>query len=53
MHGLGVYTWPDGRVYEGEYREDKKHGFGVCTWPDGRRSASGADESGGGGAGVV
>jgi len=27
MHGRGVYTWKDGRKYEGEYLNDKKHGF--------------------------
>ena len=26
MHGKGVYTWRDGRKYEGEYQFDKKHG---------------------------
>ena len=36
MHGKGVYTWADGRRYEGEYVNDKKHGFGVYTYPDGR-----------------
>ena len=39
MHGYGVYTWKDGRKYEGEYLYDKKHGFGVYTWADGRRYA--------------
>ncbi|MFS8160219.1 MAG: hypothetical protein ACMG6E_08440 [Candidatus Roizmanbacteria bacterium] len=24
MHGKGIFTWPDGRKYEGEYIEDKK-----------------------------
>jgi len=28
MHGKGTFKWPDGRVYVGEYFEDKKHGFG-------------------------
>lgn len=37
MHGRGVYTWKDGRRYEGEYQHDKKHGFGVYTWADGRK----------------
>lgn len=32
MHGKGVYTWKDGRKYEGEYINDKKHGNGVYTW---------------------
>ena len=36
-HGHGVYTWPDGRKYEGEYSNDKKHGFGIYIWADGRR----------------
>jgi len=25
MHGKGVYTWKDGRRYDGEYLNDKKH----------------------------
>lgn len=25
MHGYGVYTWKDGRRYEGDYFNDKKH----------------------------
>jgi hypothetical protein len=28
MHGKGLYTWKDGRMYQGEYLNDKKHGFG-------------------------
>lgn len=37
MNGKGVFTWTDGRVYEGEYVEDKKEGYGEFQWPDGRR----------------
>ncbi len=37
MHGKGVYTWNDGRKYEGEYLYDKKHGRGLYTWADGRK----------------
>lgn len=37
MEGNGIYSWADGRQYEGEYRKDKKHGYGVYTWPDGRK----------------
>lgn len=36
MHGKGLYTWLDGRKYEGDYENDKKHGLGVYTWADGR-----------------
>lgn len=52
MHGKGVYTWKDGRRYEGEYLNDKKHvdfksyylhsyfnnqGYGTYAWADGRK----------------
>lgn len=37
MDGVGVFTWADGRKYEGEYVEDKKEGHGIFTWPDQRR----------------
>jgi len=36
MEGQGVFTWVDGRKYEGEYLDDKKHGYGKFVWPDGR-----------------
>lgn len=36
MHGKGLYTWDDGRKYEGEYSMDQKHGKGVYQWADGR-----------------
>jgi len=35
MGGLGVYTWPDGKRYEGFYQEDKKTGLGKFSWPTG------------------
>lgn len=34
MDDFGIYTWQDGRMYEGFYIEDKKHGYGVYTWSD-------------------
>ena len=37
MEGVGIYTWNDGRVYEGEYKDDKKHGYGIYQWADGRK----------------
>ena len=36
MHGVGTYKWSDGRMYHGEYKDDKKHGQGVYVWADGR-----------------
>jgi hypothetical protein len=36
MHGKGTYKWLDGRLYYGDYVNDKKHGFGVYVWADGR-----------------
>ena len=37
IHGEGVYKWPDGRVYSGEYVKDKKHGFGKFVMSDGSK----------------
>ena len=37
MHGKGVYSWKDGRKYEGDYNQDKKEGFGIYTWANGRK----------------
>lgn len=34
MHGQGVYTWQDGRKYEGSYNHNKKHGKGTYTYSD-------------------
>jgi hypothetical protein len=36
MHGKGVYTWPTGQSYEGEYKNDIKDGFGCYRWKDGK-----------------
>lgn len=36
MHGEGTYKWLDGRMYHGQYKNDKKNGFGVYVWADGR-----------------
>ena len=37
IHGHGVYSWPDGRKYEGAWKHEKMDGEGVFTWPDGRK----------------
>ena len=36
MNGRGIYSWKDGRKYDGEYYHDKKHGYGTYVWNDGR-----------------
>ena len=36
MHGYGIFTWADGRVYCGEYYRDLKHGKGKLSWPCGK-----------------
>ena len=33
----GVYTWLDGRRYEGEWVDNNMHGKGIYTWKDGRK----------------
>ncbi len=35
MHGIGVFVYPDGVRFEGEYVFDKKEGFGHYLWPFG------------------
>ena len=37
MQGSGIFTWADGRKYNGDYNNDKKEGFGTFTWPDGKK----------------
>ena len=36
MEGKGLYTFSNGKTYEGEFKNDLKEGFGVFKWPDGR-----------------
>jgi hypothetical protein len=33
----GIYTWNNGRVYDGDWDNTLRHGFGRYTWPDNRR----------------
>ena len=37
LHAYAYLTWPDGKCYKGECKDDKKHGNGILTWPDGKR----------------
>lgn len=34
--GRGKYTFADGRIYEGEWKDGKPNGIGKFTWPDGQ-----------------
>jgi hypothetical protein len=35
MHGFGVFKWPNGQIFSGDYLEDKKNGKGELTLSDG------------------
>ena len=32
--GFGVYSWADGRRYEGFFTRDKRQGYGIYMMPD-------------------
>lgn len=32
MHGFAKQIWPDGRTYEGEFRDGLFWGTGIMTW---------------------
>ena len=35
QHGFGIFTWTDGRKYEGQWKFGKQHGEGNQYFPDG------------------
>ena len=35
MEGYGVFVWPDGRRYEGDYVDDQMNGRGTLRWKSG------------------
>lgn len=37
MHGQGVFTFSDGRHYQGEFKDGSIEGFGVFTYSNGTR----------------
>jgi hypothetical protein len=37
MNGEGRLTWADGKLYKGQWKDDKKHGYGEYLWDDGRK----------------
>ena len=36
-HGKGIFSWPDGRRYEGEWENDKRHGKAIYISETGKR----------------
>ncbi len=34
-NGHGVYTLPNGSVFDGEFRDNIQNGYGIFRWPDG------------------
>jgi len=36
MGPTGRMWWSDGKVYEGDFHNNRKHGDGTLEWPDGR-----------------
>jgi hypothetical protein len=36
MDGKGLFQWPDGRVYFGQFRAGQKQGKGMYMWPNGQ-----------------
>ena len=41
MHGYGVCEYTDGKVYLGEWRNNKQHGQGKISYADGNRHGKG------------
>ena len=35
--GNGVLHYPDGKKYEGQWKDGKKHGQGTYSWPNGSK----------------
>ena len=36
MHGFGIFTWPNGEKYEGQFSNDKLNGRGKFYWASGK-----------------
>jgi antitoxin component YwqK of YwqJK toxin-antitoxin module len=34
-HGMGTFSWPDGRKYYGSWKNGKQHGIGEYYLPSG------------------
>lgn len=35
-HGFGIYTWPDGKSYEGFWKNNLMHGEGKMNFTNGK-----------------
>ena len=40
-----MYKWADGRIYDGDFRDNKMHGKGVYKWPNKGEYLSTNDQS--------
>ena len=47
LHGKGVMTYPDGRLYEGDFKNNQRNGFGVMIYQDGGKYSEGSRYEGG------
>ena len=36
-NGQGIYNWPSGEKYVGEFKAQKRSGQGTYTWPNGQK----------------
>ena len=39
--GRGIYTWPSGQIYDGEWRNGKSHGHGTFVYKSGDKYVGG------------
>ena len=46
MSGYGVFTWPSGNVYEGEWLANRRHGVGKVVDSTGKTKKAGNWEMG-------
>ena len=37
MNGRGIFWWPDGKKYAGDFVADEFQGHGIKTWPNGKK----------------
>ena len=32
---MGIYKWPNGQIYEGQFKKDLRDGYGKMIWENG------------------